>query len=255
MKAVVHAAAPACAVVDLTHSIQPHAVAQASYVLDTVFDFFPAGTVFLAVVDPGVGGRRDNLLVEAGDRFVVGPDNGITTEILARAIPRSCFVIDDHKLAPYRVAPPRGRTFLGRDVFAPAAAALAAGAPPASLASPATVDPATLAIPPVHISPGKITAVVRCHDDFGNLLTAITAEHLRAAFGDADPASVAATVDGTDLGTLCRYYSERPAGTMVALVNSWDRVEVSVCEGRAADRFPERPPDGLVVELRTAAGR
>ena len=129
MKAVVLAAAPDCRVVDLTHSIPPHAVDQASFIIDTVFNFFPSGSVFLSVVDPGVGGPRNNLVVEADGRYVVGPDHGIATDVAARAERVSPYLIDDEKIGPYRLAAPVGRTFLGRDVFAPAAAALAVESP------------------------------------------------------------------------------------------------------------------------------
>ena len=255
MKGVVHSAAPDCCTVDLTHSLHPHAVAEASYILDTTFDYFPPGTVFLAVVDPGVGGARNNLIVATKDRYVVGPDNGITTEILTRAKRASCYIIDEAKVDSHRVAPPTGRTFLGRDVFAPAAAALAAGTPPAEIGSPAPSAPVTLDLPQVEVSAGKVTGCARYVDDFGNLLTGIAADHLGSAFGDLDPGRISAAVDGTDLGTLCHYYSERSESTLMALLNAWDRVELSVCEGRAADRFVGRPLNDVVVELRAEAGR
>jgi len=255
MKGVVHAAAPDCHVVDLTHSIRPHAVAEASFVLDSAFDYFPPGTVFLTVVDPGVGGTRDNLVVAAGGRYLVGPDNGFAAEVLARANEPSCYVIDEAKIDPYRVAPPVGRTFLGRDVFAPAAAALACGTRPADIGSPVTSAPVTLDLPPVEVGAGRIAGRARYVDDFGNVLTGITADHLRSAFGDMDVRRIVAAVDGDGLGALCRYYSERSPGTVMALLNAWDRVEVSVCEGRAADRFAGRPLHDVVIELRAKGGR
>ena len=255
MKGVVHAAAPDCHVVDLTHSIRPHAVGEASFVLDYAFDYFPTGTVFLTVVDPGVGGARKNLVVEARGRYLVGPDNGFTTEVLARAEGSSCCIIDEEKTAPYRVGPPVGRTFLGRDVFAPAAAALAAGKRPADIGEPVTTAPATLDLPPVEVGAGRITGRARYVDDFGNVLTGITGHHLRSAIGDMHAGRIAATIDGDELGALCRYYSERSPGTVMALLNAWDRVEVSVCEGRAADRFAGRPLHDVVIELRAKGGR
>jgi S-adenosylmethionine hydrolase len=250
MKGVVHAAVPHCNVVDVTHSIRAHDAAQGSFVLDTVFDFFPVGTVFLVVVDPGVGGDRSDLIVETGGRFIVGPDNGITTEVAARTASVSCHVIDANKIDPYRVARPTGKTFLGRDVFAPAAAALAAGVPPARIGRAAASAPVTLDLPPVETGAGRITGRGRFVDDFGNILTAITANHVRSVFGDVEPGRIVVSADGIELGALCAYYSERPAGTLLALVNAWDRVEVSVREGSAVDRFAARPPDDLVVELR-----
>jgi S-adenosylmethionine hydrolase len=255
MKSVVLAAAPQCRVVDLTHCVRPHEIAEASFILDTVFDFFARGTVFLVVVDPGVGGERDNLVVEVGGRYIVGPDNGIATEVIARCGGPACFVIDDALVEPYRISPRTGSTFLGRDVFAPAAAALAAGAAPAAIGSSAPSPPASLELPPVAAAAGRVSGPARYVDRFGNLLTGITAEHLRSAFGRSDPGRIAAAVDGIDLGALCAYYSERPAGELMAVLNSWDRVEISVREGRAADRFAGKDPLEVNVELWADTGR
>jgi S-adenosylmethionine hydrolase len=255
MKGVLRAAAPDHPVVDLTHSITPHDVAQASFVLDISFDFLPAGAVVLAVVDPGVGGDRNSMIVEIGGRYIVGPDNGITTEIAARLGGMTSYTIDESRIDPYRVAPATGSTFWGRDVFAPAAAALAVGIPPHQIGVPATSQPVLIELPAVDVGGGKISGRTRYVDEFGNLLTAITESHLRAAFGETERGRIGAAVDGIDLGPLCAYYSERPPGTLMALLNAWNRVEVSVCEGRAADRFAGRDLDDLVVELREYGGR
>jgi len=255
MKGVVLAAAPDSRVVDLTHTIPPHAVDQASFILDTVSDFFPAGTVFLAVVDPGVGGARDNLVVEADGRYIVGADNGIATEVLARAKRAAPYVINDEKIGAFRSAPPTGRTFLGRDVFAPAAAALAAGSPPASIGSPARSAPVALDLPAVSTGKGVVAGRARYIDGFGNVLTGITRAQLTSVFGDLDPAKIVASVGGAEIGELCSYYSQRPKGTLMAVLNSWDRVELSICEGRAADRFSDRSFEELVVELREGGKR
>lgn len=255
MKGVLRAAAPDCPVVDLTHSITPHDVAQVSFILDTSFDFLPAGAVVLAVVDPGVGGDRNSTIFEIGGRYVVGPDNGITTEIAARLGGLTGYTIDENRIDRYRVAPPTGSTFLGRDVFAPAAAALAAGIPPHQLGSPATARPVSIDLPAVDIGGGRISGCARYVDDFGNLLTAITGQHIRSVFGETDSGRIGAEVDGIDVGPLCAYYSERPQGSLMALLNAWNRVEVSVREGRAVERFAGRRLDDLVVELRYYEGR
>jgi S-adenosylmethionine hydrolase len=249
MKGVVCSAAPESPVVDLTHSIAPHDVSQASFVLDTVFDFFPRGVVFLAVIDPGVGGERRNLIVEIGGGHVVGPDNGLVTEIAARKGVKEVRVIDESKLDPYRVGPPVGRTFLGRDVFAPAAGALAAGADLREVGSPTDEPPVALDVPPVEVGAGRISARARYVDDFGNILTAVTRDRVNEAFGGAAPGEIVCTVGGVEAGTLCRYYSERPAGELMAVLNSWDRLEVSVRDGSAAERFESARVCDLAVEL------
>jgi len=246
--ALVHAA-PSCEVVDVTHSIEPHDIAQGSFILDTVYEFFPQGTVFLAVVDPGVGGARANLVVDAGGRYFVGPDNGLATEVVARSGAARAYVIDESKIERFRARPPVGRTFLGRDVFAPAAGALAAGCDPREIGTATDGPPATIDIPPVEVRAGSITARGRYVDSFGNILTGISRGHLQHAFGAAAPGEIRAAVEGQDLGALCDHYEQRPGQSLMAVVNSWDRVEVSVPQGRAIDRFAVDGPQNVSIAL------
>ena len=144
---------------------------------------------------------------------------------------------------------------MGRDVFAPAAAALAAGLPPEAIGRPAGPAPLTLDIPVVSAAGGVVAGRARYVDSFGNILTGITRAHMISSFGDCDPGQIVASAKGVELGRLCSYYTQRPKGTLMAVLNSWDRVEVSVCEGRAADRFDGGSIEELVLELRGAGGR
>jgi len=252
MRSVVMHAAPKSRVVDVTHGIPAHDIAEGSFVLDTVFDYFPAGTVFLVVVDPGVGGTRRNLVVETGERFFVGPDNGLLTEVAERVGRCRAYRIDPAALERFSARRPLGSTFLGRDVFAPAAAAIATGADPAAIGHPVEDGLATLAIPRVTVGPGRVSGRVRHVDVFGNMLTRISCADLDRAFGKSASAfdRIRATVGAHDLGTLCRFYGARPAGTMIAVVNSWGLVEISVTGGRAVDRFGDRRRDEVILELR-----
>src|SRR5690349_14613822 len=129
MKGVILAAAPAVRLVDLTHQVPPQNVTAGAYALASAARWFPARTIHLAVVDPGVGTRRRALLIETADAWFVGPDNGL----LSLAVPvRAIRRIFDVSRSRVRLRP-TSRTFHGRDVFAPVAAALAAGADPATL--------------------------------------------------------------------------------------------------------------------------
>jgi S-adenosylmethionine hydrolase len=252
--AIVHAA-PGCDVVDITHSVQPHAVAQGSFILDTVYEFFPPGTVFLAVVDPGVGGARANVVVEAGGRFLVGPDNGLATEVVARSSEVRVFIVDEGRIERFRSRPPTGKTFLGRDVFAPAAGALAAGHSPRDIGARAEGGLTAVDVPAVErsIADGRIAGRGRYVDSFGNILTGITVGDIQRVFKRYAPADIHAVVEGQDLGTLCDHYAQRPDRSLMAVVNSWNRVEVSVNEGRAIDRFAGKRPEELCVELKSPA--
>jgi S-adenosylmethionine hydrolase len=249
MKAALYYAAPACNVVDVTHSITPHAIAQGSFVLDTVFDFYPPGSVFLTVVDPGVGGERRNLAALIGDRYWVGPDNGLLTEVVARVGDARAWVIDEAKIDPLRARFPVGRTFLGRDVFAPAAGALVSDREPSDVGEPADGPLVAVEVAEVNVGPGQVSAVGRYVDSFGNILTGITGNHLRSAFGGVVPEDIHVDVDGHAIGTLCTHYSQHPSGTLMAVVNSWDRIEIAVSRGRAINRCASSVPEEIKIEL------
>jgi S-adenosylmethionine hydrolase len=250
MRSVVMHAAPKSRVVDVTHGIRAHGIAEGSFVLDTVFDYFPTGTVFLVVVDPGVGGSRRNLAVELGERFFVGPDNGLLTEVAERTGRCRAYHIDPAALERFCARRPLGWTFLGRDVFAPAAAAIATGADPAAVGRPVEDGFETLGIPRVTVGPGRVSGCGRYVDVFGNMLTRISRGDIDRAFGKSASDRIRATVDGHELGPLCECYGARPTGTMIAVLNSWGLVEISVTGGRAVDRFGGRRPDEVILELR-----
>jgi S-adenosylmethionine hydrolase len=248
MKSVLASAAPGATVIDITHAVEPQAVAQASFVLDCVFDWFAPGTVFVAVVDPGVGSSRRALVVDVGGRRIVGPDNGISAEVVSRHGTARAVVIDPAAVRSDRVHDAVGRTFAGRDVFAPAAAALARGAAPASLGTPADgIEPLGLHFE-VETGEGWVRGTGRFVDPFGNVLTNVTADRLDAVFGGRG--GVVASVDGRDVGPLHEFYAERSPGTLMAVVDSWGLVEIAVNQGRAIDALGGAAPESLSIELR-----
>lgn len=233
MKSVICSAAPGARVVDVTHDITPYAVEEASFILKTVFPFFPQGTVFTAVIDPGVGGTRNNLLFRYSERYVVAPDNGLIYDTDAAFRPQGCWRIDERRIAPYRVHPGVGSTFLGRDVFAPAAGALASGAAPLEIGVPAVAAVQNPGVPAVVIAHSRIEGCGRYIDPFGNVLTGITGDHLAEAFGTDDLAGLTARIgSGTVRGVHGCYTDETP-GTLMVVLNSWNLIEVSVNQGRA----------------------
>lgn len=171
MKGVILSVAPSATIIDIAHDVPRHDIAAAAWTLGAVVPYLPRGTVVCAVVDPGVGGARRPIAVEAGGRAYVAPDNGILTEVLAGRW-RAVEIV------------PRGRavgtTFHGRDVFAPAAARLAAGARLEAL-GPAIRDPVYLPPLPLRRRGGRIDGAVAHVDAFGNLVTNIPAAWLRRA--------------------------------------------------------------------------
>jgi S-adenosylmethionine hydrolase len=166
MKGVILSINPQAVITDITHEIRAQDVAAGAFTLLAVCDTFPAGTIHVAVVDPGVGSERRPIVVSGRDHLFVGPDNGIFTYIYDRDPQFEAFHITETKHFRHPVS----TTFHGRDIFAPVAAAISTGVDAASL-GPRISDPVRLPIP---LEPHIIHI-----DRFGNLVTNITRDALK----------------------------------------------------------------------------
>ena len=224
MKGVILSICPSARLVDLTHEIEPQDVLGAGLALEAALPFFPDGTVHLAVVDPGVGSTRRPIALRARGQYLVGPDNGVLTLAL-QGVRWTAVALAARE---YRLAEV-SRTFHGRDVFAPAAAYLAAGVPLERL-GPVVADPVLLPIPDSRLEAGALVGEVLDVDRFGNLLTSIAAARLAEVPGDG-PATV--EVAGQPVGGLVDAYAEGPADRPAAIVGSTGRLEVFVRSGSA----------------------
>lgn len=225
MKGVILSRAPGALIVDLDHHVRAGAVLEGAYVLATAAPYFPAGSVFCCVVDPGVGTSRRRILVETpGGQVAVGPDNGLLTPFVAkkgaevREITNQSWFADDDT-----------RTFEGRSRFGPAAAALAAGAKP-SEAGPVIRDPVRLELARCQRTRTGIAGEVVYVDSFGNLVTSVTASDLDGLAGKPD---VLVSVGPRRAIPLRGTYSEVGIGKPVAYVGSTGYVEVGVRGGSA----------------------
>jgi S-adenosylmethionine hydrolase len=249
MKAVLAARASGAVVVDVTHGIAPQQILQAGFVLDRVFDWFAPGTVFVVVVDPGVGTSRRALVLEFGGRTVVAPDNGVAWEVVARHTIIRPINIDKTTLAPYRAHAPMGGTFHGRDVFAPAAAALASGVEASALGTVADAMEQPESFPAVIRGDGVVRGAGRFVDAFGNILSNIAASDLTAVFGERFRDAASVRVEGRDVGRLRDVYAGGERGRLMAVLNSWDLVEVASNRGRAVDAFAVAPVESIRFEV------
>jgi S-adenosyl-L-methionine hydrolase (adenosine-forming) len=228
---VLHQVCPEAHIVDLTHDIPPGNVARAAFLLEAAAPDFPAGTVHLAVVDPGVGGARRALAVVARGQVFVGPDNGILEWALRDPGARAWALTGARWFRQ-----PVSRTFHARDVFAPVAAHLAGGVAPDRF-GPGIDDFVRLPHAEPEFRADGIVGCVLFVDHFGNALTNIDAEDLARAFPDEpDPALEVRVLDHTIRG-LARSYGERPLGTVVALVGSSGRLEFAQVGGDCATRL------------------
>ena len=229
MKGVILSINPAVTIVDLSHQITSHQIEEAGYFLRSCYRYYPEGTIHVAVVDPGVGTARRPLLISTSRAMFVGPDNGLFSEVLEQEPGAKMWQIDNKQ---YRLAT-AGSTFDGRDVFAPAAAWLTRGVPPAFMGQ-AIHDPvrSSPAIPIRHdeLLIGKIVSI----DRFGNLISNITArqvQELRASLGEA----VVEIHVGTHLvNDVVGNYSQGSSDSPSALINSSGTLEIFLREASAA---------------------
>jgi S-adenosylmethionine hydrolase len=214
VKAVLLTRAPGVTLVDITHDVAGGDLLSGQYLLGRTWHRFPEGTVHFAVVDPGVGSPRRALAARHAGHGFVGPDNGLLTPVLGEAT-----------VVALPVPPGASPTFHGRDVFAPAAAALAGGAPLDTLGAPVQ-DPVRRPPPEPEERDGGLTGVVVHVDRFGTLVTNLPADRL--------PPTAHVEIGGRDAGPLRRVFADVAPGRLVALIGSGGTVEVAVRDGSAA---------------------
>ncbi|GHO43379.1 SAM hydrolase/SAM-dependent halogenase family protein [Ktedonospora formicarum] len=172
MKGVILTITPNARFIDTTHQVEPQQVAQGAWLLSSHYRYFPAGTIFLCVVDPGVGSDRRAIAVHAGDYYFVGPDNGLFSLILAELPFYQAVELTE---PAYRLASVSS-TFHGRDIFAPAAAHIAAGLPLEKLGPELEVSSLRRLGNLQAIREGdEVEASVIHIDHFGNIITSIPA--------------------------------------------------------------------------------
>ena len=247
MKGVMLDIHPEARLVDISHAIEPQHVRQGAIALRDACTFFPAGTVFLVVIDPGVGSTRRPVAVQARGYTFVGPDNGVLTYALEKLDAEVQIV---ELVNPEYRLPQVSTTFHGRDIFAPAAAHLAAGVPLAHL-GPSLERLVQLPRPELNIAGASVTGEVTQIDRFGNITTSIG--RLRWVQEDrlllepvfepqGGPLMVSApeatvTLNGQTIHEIRVSYSEALRGDLLALVGSTGYLEVAVNQGDAARRL------------------
>jgi S-adenosylmethionine hydrolase len=241
---------PPARVIDLTHTIPRHDVRAGATVLTAALPFLPAG-VHLAVVDPGVGaegphGRRAVALRTAGgDRLLVGPDNGLLMPAAAR-LGGVCEAVDIGA-SPERLEPV-SRTFHGRDIFAPVAAALADGAPLAAVGDPLPVaELRGLELPSAEVLDGALVAHVLHADTFGNLVLDARAEQL-AALGARRGDVVSVHLGGrSEAARYASTFADVAPGALLLYEDAQRMLALAVNRGSAAELLDVGRDDELVV--------
>jgi len=241
MKGVIWNIAPHTQIADLSHTIEPQNVAEAALILNRSVPFFPAGTIHMVVVDPGVGTQRRPIAARLGAHFFVAPDNGVCTMVLERAQQEGGPVEIVHLNRPKYWLPQVSHVFHGRDIFAPVAAHLANGVPLVELGAHIN-DPVHLTLPRPHATSTGWEGEVIHIDHFGNIATNIRQENM------GNPHDVVVRMGGAEIHGIVRTFGERPPGELVALYGSTGNLIVSVVNGSAAQRLGARVGDPIQVE-------
>ncbi|HEY5314023.1 MAG TPA: SAM-dependent chlorinase/fluorinase [Pirellulales bacterium] len=226
MKGVILSLNRQAEIVDLTHGIRPQDIRQGAWTLAEVAERFPAGTIHVGVVDPGVGSGRRIVYAALGEQYFVAPDNGLLSRLALRSRPSKIVSIED----PRFWRPSVSCTFHGRDIMAPVAAHLSLGLHPDELGQ-ALGELVMLDWAEVHVLPGKIQGTVSSIDSFGNLITDITSDMLRDTPTGED--TRVACDEHETLG-IFRTYADQPPMTLVALIGSSGYLELAIVGDSAA---------------------
>ncbi|MEJ2033483.1 MAG: SAM-dependent chlorinase/fluorinase [Deltaproteobacteria bacterium] len=245
MKGVILSRLPTARIVDLTHQIPPQDLRRTAYLIEAARPYFPAGTLHVLVVDPGVGTSRRLILVAAAGQLFLAPDNGILT-LPIRAGFETAYEVECCEL----FLEPGSTTFHGRDILAPVAAELAKGLAPAAVGRPLSREElVSLPLASVVIDPAGtgVAGEVVSIDHFGNLLTNIPCDALRQAGGPPPFSEIVIRIGETMIAGVASSYGTVAPGELLALFGSRGLLEISVNQGSAARELVVGPGEPVSV--------
>jgi S-adenosyl-L-methionine hydrolase (adenosine-forming) len=240
MKGAMLRVAPHAAMVDISHDIPPGDIQDAAFSLLACYRTFPLGTVFCAVVDPGVGSERAAIAAKTPSYFFVGPDNGLLSWALKKEKSSSVRQIRNATLLPHFVS----STFHGRDIFGPIAAHLSEKPEAFETIGPAQPSIVELPWPAlVHDKKYLLGSIIHI-DRFGNAISSIDGESLRLL--SHAPQKVLIVKYGTEL-PLCSYFQQVPSGQGLAYIGSSGYLEIAINNANAATIFGLHAGDKIEV--------
>ena len=242
MKGIIWGICPQTHIADLSHQIAPQNIRQAAFVLARQVFYFPAGTVHVVVVDPGVGTSRRPLAAQIGEQYFVGPDNGVFTPLYQQAEKQGWPLKIVHTNRPQFWRDEISHIFHGRDIFSPVGAHLACGTPLEALGE-AITDPVTIPWHEPQRQGDRLVGEITYIDHFGNLFTNITQQHLAGK-----------TVQALGLGEhrfpeMVHAFGERSPGTLIALYSSTNEVLIATVNGNAAKDTGAQVGDAVWVQI------
>jgi S-adenosylmethionine hydrolase len=241
MKGVIAAINPQVQIIDLSHGVPAQNILAAALILQHSIRYFPAGTIHVVVVDPGVGSARRPILLELDGSFFIGPDNGVLSLALERKQPNHVIELSNLEFQ----LQPTSATFHGRDVFAPVAAHLSLGIPPTEFGK--SLDTfVTLFMPQLVRSEHSVQGEIIYIDGFGNLFTNIRARDVTGLPREQLRISLAQV----EIGALVANYAAVSQGEFSCIFNSWGLLEIALNQGNAAQRTGGKFGDRVVVAIK-----
>jgi S-adenosylmethionine hydrolase len=226
MKGVILSINPHAQIIDVSHAVPPRDIRSGAIVLAETAPWYPAGTIHVAVVDPGVGSKRRVVYAEIGKQRFVAPDNGLLSRVAAHDRPARIFSVSE----PQYWMPDVSRTFHGRDIMSPVAARLSLGLAPEKL-GPSLTQLVELPWAEVQQVPNRIEGEVIEVDSFGNLITNITRAMLDGVPGGD---SVIITCEDHETQGIFATFSDQPPMTLMAHVGSTGRLELAIVDENAS---------------------
>ncbi|HEX6187882.1 MAG TPA: SAM-dependent chlorinase/fluorinase [Pyrinomonadaceae bacterium] len=241
MKGVILSLNPDATIVDLTHEIPPQDVQAAAFNLLACYRDFPAGTIHVAVVDPGVGSDRRAVLVECANQFFIGPDNGLFSWISEREGKSSARQITNKQF----FRNPVSSTFHGRDVFAPAAAALSNGLAPAEVGPPLENIVMLAPLLPRPTTDAIAGSIIHT-DRFGNCITNFTSEDINE---ERIAAGAKLIVNNKEIRSMRRFFADQsgPENELFMLIGSAGFVEIAAQNASAAATLSAKRGDSVLL--------
>ncbi|HEV2905085.1 MAG TPA: SAM-dependent chlorinase/fluorinase [Pyrinomonadaceae bacterium] len=241
MKGVILSLNPDATIVDITHEIPPQDIQAAAFNLLAFYKDFPAGTIHVAVVDPGVGSDRRAILVECANQFFIGPDNGLFSWISEREGNFTAWQITNEKF----FRNPVSSTFHGRDVFAPVAAALSNGTPPKEFGPPLeNIVRLTLLLP--RTTADGIEGSIIHIDRFGNCITNFTGEHINQ---ESIAAGAKLIVNKREITSIRKFFADQsgPTNELFMLIGSAGFAEIAAQNASAAAILTAKSGDSVLL--------
>jgi S-adenosylmethionine hydrolase len=233
MKAVIHSICREAEIIDLIHNIQPQNIKQAAFLLGNSISYFPEETIFVIVVDPGVGSSRKSLVIKSGKRYFVTPDNGLVSYVASQDSGGEVYELTNKEYFREKIS----STFHGRDIFAPVAAHLASGIEIQKFGNKINLSD-IIQIPPPLFHKESFNCwlgEIIYSDSFGNIITSLNSEDIGIDISDPTlNENWRFEVSNQIIKGLKRTYAEANPGELLAYIGSFGYIEMGISNGNAA---------------------